>query len=332
MTKTYKDQVIVVTGGAGFIGSQIIRALNERGFCNILVVDDLGEDGRWKNLIQLKFIEIIPTAALLELMKGRPHEIQSIIHMGAITDTTFTDLQALMEKNYRYTLDLIEFAVKHEIAFLYASSCSIYGDGAFGFDDDPEKMGCYKPLNPYAFSKYLVDQYVINEKLLDHVVGLRFSNVYGPGEAHKGKMASIVYQMYHQIRQNGKARLFASNHPDIANGEQIRDFVYVKDVADLVVDLMRIDLNGIYNIGASKSRSFNEVAKALFKSMGMPPKIEYIAMPAELEKQYQSITYASTERLNKKIEELGFPLRTMRSIEEGICDYVHHLEGRLLIC
>lgn len=317
--------LIIVTGAAGFIGSQIVKELNARGYQRLVLVDDLGQDTRWQNLVGCHFLEMISPKDLFSFLKENKETVRAIIHMGAITDTTFSNVEKLMEDNYRYTLKLIAFATKHAVRFIYASSCSVYGNGAFGFEDDPMKIKEFSPLNPYALSKYLIDCFIVEQKLLHKVTGLRFSNVYGPGEGHKGNMASLVYKMYDQIEKEGSVRLFASETSLVQDGEQRRDFVYVKDVAQVVVDLMGLSVYGIYNLGAGVSRSFNELAKVLFKHVEKAVHINYIPMPENLSKQYQSLTLAPLHRLKEAMEKAGGSLRAMRSIEEGIADYLSYL-------
>jgi len=312
--------VIIVTGGAGFIGSNIVAALNAQGHNDILVVDELGEGSKWKNLYNKRFYDIIYEDALLEFIKrNSPADgIEAVIHMGACTSTTERDADYLLENNYHYSVRLAEWALSGGVRFIYASSAAIYGDGNLGFLDDDEQCINYKPLNMYGFSKQLFDNWVIDNELQERVVGLRFFNVFGPNEAHKDDMASVAYKAFFQAARGGKVKLFKSANPDYQDGEQKRDFIYVKDCAKVACwFLENKDANGIFTLGTGKARSWNDLAGALFSALGKEKRIEYIDMPTKLIKQYQYFTEADVT----KLRDVGYS-DEFTSLEDAVAEYV----------
>jgi ADP-L-glycero-D-manno-heptose 6-epimerase len=317
--------MIVLTGGAGFIGSVLLWRLNAAGIDDVLVVDRLGTESKWTNLVGKRFRMLVtPDALIADIEQGTLDNVRAIIHMGACTDTTERDADYLAENNYRYSIRLATYAVTQGIPFVYASSASIYGDGSQGY-----RVGStlqHRPLNAYALSKYLFDCWIEQQSLLDHVVGLRFFNVFGPNEYHKGAMASMVYKSFLQIQNSGKVKLFASTTPEYADGEQKRDFVYVKDVAEIIVKLVESELSGrpirgIYNVGSGRARSWNELVQAVFAAFGRTPAIEYIPMPDELRGQYQNFTQADMAPLADAFQRNGWTLPAT-SLEEAVGDYV----------
>jgi ADP-L-glycero-D-manno-heptose 6-epimerase len=311
------DRSIIVTGAAGFIGSNVISELNKMGIDKeIIVVDDFHHSPKWKNLIQKKTSDLLSRYEFFEWIHDRPDEVKAIVHLGANSSTRGTDGDLYYELNYRYTIELARFAADHGIRFIYASSASTYGDGSEGFSDNHEYIDYLKPLNLYGFSKHMTDQWMLRNDMLDQVVGLKFFNVYGPFEAHKGQMASMVYHMYHQIKKDGKVKLFKSNHPSYKDGDHLRDFIYVKDAAKIVVEFLFNDKTGIYNVGTGNPRTFNDMAKAIFKSMDLAPSIEYIHMPEDLSKTYQNYTKAEMDKLS---DIMNLP---NTSLEDGVDEYV----------
>ena len=308
--------MIVVTGGAGFIGSNIVHALNLRGEENILIVDNLGKGDKYKNLIGLKFYDYVHMDDFIKKVDDRDfifsEDIDVIFHEGACSDTMEYDVNYMMKVNYEYSKKLLELCLDEGIPFIYASSASTYGEGANGFT---EKDECENALNPYAFSKLLFDRHVRkvlieyadeDEYYLPPIIGLRYFNVYGAQEQHKGRMASIVYQMYQQIKNSGVIKLFKGSD-GYADGEQRRDFISVDDVVK--VNLWAYDdeeiVSGIYNCGTGKAHTFNEVAQAVIKALGTG-KIQYIDFPPELEGKYQSFTQADTKNLIRAGYDGGF--------------------------
>lgn len=314
---------IVVTGGAGFIGSNLVLALNERGEEKILIVDHLGSSIKWKNLLGLKFLDYLDRDDFLKLLEeDRLGKIRAIFHLGACSNTTVTDLQYLYRNNYLYSIKLCEYAMKRDILFIYASSAATYGDGALGFRDDEELLDRLRPLNPYGFSKHLFDLWLLRRGLLGKVVGLKYFNVYGDREFHKGEMRSVVLKAYEQIKSEGKVRLFKSYDPRYEDGGQLRDFIYVKDAVDITLFFFENpQIKGLFNVGTGKARTFNDLVKAVFASLGLPPVIEYIEMPERLRKQYQYYTEADISKLKR----VGYN-RPIRSLEEGVREYVQFLE------
>jgi len=321
--KLYEDQLIVITGGVGFIGSCLVRLLNDHGITNIVVVDELGNSEKWKNLVGKRVADVIPKNQFFAWLEGREALIEAFIHLGACTRTTETDASYLLENNYRFSQKLVQYALKNGQRFIYASSAATYGDGSMGFSDDHKKMDTLRPLNMYGLSKQLFDLWLKGEGLLEQVVGLKFFNVFGPNEWHKGRMASAILHMLPHAQKEGVVKLFQSSDPaQFGDGEQKRDFIYVKDVVRMIYAFLKNDAYGIYNIGRGVGTTWNEVAKALFKAIGKPPKIEYIPMPADLIGKYQNYTCADMKKTRSVLKSAA----DTSSIEDSVSDYVkNHL-------
>jgi ADP-L-glycero-D-manno-heptose 6-epimerase len=321
--------MIVVTGGAGFIGSAIVWRLNKLDEKKIIIVDELGKDEKWKNLVSLSFEDFVHKDEFISsvLADDVPFKIETIIHMGANSSTTEKDADHLLFNNYEYTKELAKYSVKNDIRFIYASSAATYGDGSLGFDDDESKLETLRPLNMYGYSKQLFDLWANRNRLLNKIVGLKYFNVFGPNEYHKGDMRSVVHKAFEQIRDVGKVRLFKSLNPKFKDGEQMRDFIYVNDAVDMTLFFLdRKDKTGIYNVGSGKARTWNDLVAALFKSMGKPLNIEYINLPEHLKDKYQYFTEARLE----KIKTTGYN-KTITSLEKGVNDYVNHLQGKIFL-
>ncbi len=311
--------MITVTGGAGFIGSALVWQLNRLGEEEITIVDSLGTSEKWKNLRTLRFRNYIDKADFLaQLPKLGPQ--RAIIHLGACTDTTATDATYLIRNNYEYSKRVIEYAIEHHIRLIYASSAAVYGDGTLGYDDDPELIERMRPLNIYGYSKQMVDHWAHNRKIMTHVAGLKFFNVFGPNEYHKGEMRSVVHKAWEQIKADGRVRLFKSYDPRYADGEQMRDFIYVKDAVAVIVRLLEMPATcGFLNVGTGTARSWRDLATAVFQALELPPSIEYIEMPAELRGKYQYFTEAEVKRLRESGWEEDFT-----SLEDAVADYVRN--------
>ncbi|MGD1043375.1 MAG: ADP-glyceromanno-heptose 6-epimerase [Sedimentisphaerales bacterium] len=322
--------MIVVTGGAGFIGSALVAALNKRGIDDITVVDRLGSDQRWKNLVNLRFADYLDKEEFLEMVAEDvlPFSAEAVFHLGACSSTTETDASFLMENNFEYTRQLAQWTTEEGIRFIYASSAATYGDGESGFADDEEKLETLKPLNPYGYSKQLFDLWAKRNGLLGKIAGLKYFNVFGPNEYHKADMRSFVLKAFEQINTTGKVRLFKSHKPDYRDGEQKRDFLYVKDAVDMTLFFFdNPDTSGIYNLGAGVARSWNDLAKAVFAAMGKKPNIEYIDMPDSVRNQYQYFTEADITKLRN----IGYD-KQITSLEESVKDYVqNYLERGIYI-
>lgn len=321
--------MFVVTGGAGFIGSVVIAEL-ENNFPNtpIAVVDWLEEDDRWKNINKRTISNLIFPEDTFEFLEDHHSEIKAIIHMGAISTTTETNVNKIVEQNIGYSLDLFDWCTENDIPFIYASSAATYGEGEHGFNDsiDPAHLKKLQPLNPYGFSKHMVDKAIIqkNEKP-SQWVGLKFFNVYGPNEYHKSGQKSVVAHAFKQIQETGKMKLFKSHHPDYEDGMQLRDFVYVDDIAKNIIWFIKNpQVSGIFNQGTGKARSFKDLTIATFKAMNLPEKIEYIDMPENLQKQYQYFTEANMNNFNHVYKEHEGKEYTPTSLEEGVTDYVQN--------
>lgn len=316
-----KRQNIIVTGGAGFIGSGVIRHLNDKGHSNLIVVDELAKTEKWKNLVGKQFVDFIPKQQFFDWLKGREDEIRAFIHLGACSSTVETDASYLLENNYRFTIRLAEYAFQHAKRFIYASSAATYGDGNRGFSDDHAALEGYHPLNMYGYSKHLVDLRLKREGLLNHAVGLKYFNVFGPNEYHKGRMASAITHILPTAKRDGVIRLFKSSEPSqFGNGEQKRDFIYVKDVARMTCAFLDNQATGIFNIGSGRASTWNELASAVFKALGQPARIDYIDMPADLIGKYQNYTCAD---MRKTQEILGSETRC-QPLEESVVEYVRN--------
>ena len=312
--------MIIVTGGAGFIGSAIIAALNGRGIDDILVVDALGPNEKWKNLRNLSFADYVEKDDFLEMVLAGKlvTPIEAVLHLGACSSTTETDASFLLKNNYEYSKLLAQWAADGGIRFSYASSAATYGDGSAGFSDDEEKIDTLKPLNMYGYSKQLFDLWARRTKLFEKIVGLKYFNVFGPNEYHKGDMRSFVIKAFEQINARGKVRLFKSHRSEYKDGEQMRDFIYVKDAADMTLFFLdEPEVGGLFNIGTGTARTWNDLVRAVFAAMGKEPDIEYIDMPEEIARHYQYFTQADITKLCNA----GYE-KQMTSLEDAIKDYV----------
>ncbi|ACF14991.1 ADP-L-glycero-D-manno-heptose-6-epimerase [Chloroherpeton thalassium ATCC 35110] len=313
--------MIVITGGAGFIGSAMLWHLNQQGISDAFVVDELSKTEKWQNLAGLQFSEYFHKNEFLDyLLNEKNSDIDAIIHMGAISATTETDADLLMKNNFEYTKSLALFSVQHNIRFIYASSAATYGNGDMGYSDELADTFKLRPLNMYGYSKHLFDLWAIKNEIINKIVGLKFFNVFGPNEYHKDDMTSVVFKAYHQILETGKVRLFKSHRPDFTDGGQSRDFVYVKDCLKVMQWLMENpQVNGVYNIGTGKARSFYDLTAATFAAMDKPINIEYFPMPEHLQGKYQYFTQADMS----KLQQAGCPV-TFGSLEENVKDYVQN--------
>ena len=311
--------MIIVTGAAGFIGSYLMKKLNEENFNAIIAVDKFDDPWKNKNLEGLRVQEKVDLD-LFHPWFDKHHElVEFIFHMGAITDTSEFDTQLLNRLNTQYTKDLWTRCIQYQVPLVYASSAATYGLGEMGYDDDEILIPKLKPLNPYGQSKQDFDVWALEQKLKPFFwAGLKFFNVYGPNEYHKGRMASVVLHTFNQVRKNGKMKLFRSHNPQFKDGEQMRDFVYVKDVADVCYFLMNNrKKSGIYNLGSGKARTFLDLTRAVFKALDKPESIEFIDTPVDIRDKYQYFTEAKMEKLKK----IGYS-KTFHSLEEGAADYV----------
>ncbi len=312
--------MIIVTGGAGFLGSALVWKLNAAGRDDILVVDNLGCGEKWKNLVNRRFADYLHKDAFLASITAGtdPFGVQAVFHLGACSSTTETDAEYLMRNNFAYAKAVARYALAHGARLVVASSAATYGDGSAGFDDDPAGLEALRPLNMYGYSKHLFDLWAKREGLLEKLASLKFFNVFGPNEYHKNDMRSVVCKAYKQIRETGKLKLFKSYHAPYPDGGQQRDFLYVKD-AVAVMDwlLEHPQANGICNVGSGAARTWNDLAAAVFAAMDREPKVEYVDMPEALRGKYQYFTEARTERLRAA----GYD-REFMSLEDGVSDYV----------
>jgi len=310
--------MFLVTGGAGFIGSNVVASLNEAGASDVAVSDLLGKgDAKWRNLAKRQVVDLVPPAELMAWLEGR--KLDAVIHMGAISDTTATDSDRVMENNFRASLRLLDWCTQARTPFIYASSAATYGDGSEGFDDDwsPASLRKLRPMNLYGWSKHLfdlavADRHVKKEKLPPHWAGLKFFNVYGPNEYHKGHMASVLAKVFDEAKAGKPVKLFKSHREGIADGDQRRDFVYVDDAVAVLRWLLEATaVNGIFNVATGKAESFRDVIGAMFTALRKPPNIEYIEMPETIRGQYQYFTQGNVERLRRAGYNAGFtPLET----------------------
>ncbi|MDP8258260.1 MAG: ADP-glyceromanno-heptose 6-epimerase [Candidatus Aadella gelida] len=317
--------MIILTGGAGFIGSCFLKKLNEESITDIIVVDDLDESDKWRNLTSKKFIDYVQKDDFLDLIReGKISKPSSVVHMGACSSTTLSDSDHYIKNNYEYSKHLATWALQKKASFLYASSAATYGDGSCGYSDSEDNMGGLTPLNMYGYSKHMFDMWALNSGLIKKITGLKFFNVFGPNEYHKEDMRSVICKALPAVRDTGKMSLFKSYNEKYPNGGQMRDFIYIKDAADVMYHLfMHPEITGIYNLGTGKARTWEDLAKAIFAALGKTPKIEYIDMPETLREKYQYFTQADMTKLRNT----GCPLK-FRSLEESIKDYVGYLENR----
>ena len=311
--------MIVITGAAGFISSCLISKLNDNGFTDIVAVDDFSNSLKLRNWNTKKIRCTLERKLFFDWLKDNQQQVEFIFHLGARTDTTEFNKQIFDELNLNYSKAIWHACVQYHIPLVYASSAATYGSGEFGYNDNESLIPQLKPLNPYGDSKNDFDNWALTqEKKPFFWAGLKFFNVYGPNEYHKGRMASVIFHAYHQIRETGQMKLFKSHRNHFNDGEQMRDFIYVKDVVDVCYFLMHHRKNsGIYNVGSGKARSFNNLVKQTFLSLGVIENIEYIDMPADIRDTYQYFTEANME----KLKNIGYHC-TFHSLEEGIDDYI----------
>ena len=320
--------MFLVTGGAGFIGSNIVAGLNEAGSTDVVVSDLIGrDDAKWRNLAKHQVVDLVPPAELARWLETR--KLDAVIHMGAISDTTATDGDLVMENNFRLSLRLLDWCTLTRTPFIYASSAATYGDGSYGFDDDwsLEALRSLKPMNLYGWSKHLFDLAVVDrcmkkEKMPPHWVGLKFFNVYGPNEYHKGHMASVLAKVFDLAKSGQPVKLFKSHRDGIADGDQCRDFIYVDDAVSVLRWLLETTgINGIFNVGTGKAESFRDMIGAMFKALGKPANIEYVDMPPAIRGQYQYFTEARVERLRRAGYNTGFtPLEA--AVDQYVTGYL----------
>ncbi|QDU63155.1 ADP-L-glycero-D-manno-heptose-6-epimerase [Planctomycetes bacterium Pan216] len=316
--------MIVVTGGTGFIGSNLVAALEEQEVGEIAVVDSFGVGDRWKNLAKRELAAVVAPSACIDYLNANKQKVEMIFHMGAISSTTEQDVDLIIANNFTFSLALWHWCARNQVRFVYASSAATYGDGSRGFRDDqtPDALAQLRPLNAYGWSKHLFDRRIIRlaseGTKPPQWAGLKFFNVYGPNEYHKGDMKSVVAKSYPVAAKGETVRLFKSHHPEFADGGQLRDFVSVNDCVNVMSWLREhSDVNGIFNLGTGKARSFADLVRAVFSALGREPQIEYIDMPENLRDRYQYYTQAEMSRLTQA----GYD-RAFLSLEDGVADYV----------
>ncbi len=314
---------ILVTGGAGFIGSALVHALNQLGRDDILVTDLLGNTEKWRNLVPLSFAGYLEAGQLLEIIEKEDpslDDIGLILHLGACSSTMETDAAYLVRNNYQYTAALASWALKRDVRFLYASSAATYGDGAQGMDDKSDDLTALRPLNMYGYSKHLFDLHAQRKGWLRRLTGLKYFNVYGPNEDHKDQMRSLVNKAYHQICQTGRLQLFRSHRPDYKDGEQERDFLYVKDAVDMTLHLAATpEATGLYNLGSGEANTWIALANAIFAAMDREPSIDFIDIPENIREKYQYHTRANIAKLRGT----GY-VKPLTPLADAVDDYVRN--------
>jgi ADP-L-glycero-D-manno-heptose 6-epimerase len=311
--------MIVITGAEGFIGSCLVERLNADGYNDLILVDDFGSSPRLQNLVGKKFTAKVERVDFFEWLDANENQVQFIFHIGARTDTTEMDEAIFKLLNIDFTESLWKKCVQYGLPIVYASSAATYGEGEFGYDDDETKLNQLQPLNPYGRSKNEIDKWIIaQERKPFFWAGLKFFNVYGPNEYHKGRMASVILHAYNQIVENGKISLFRSHRDTYKDGEQKRDFIYVKDLVDVCIHFMHSRKNsGLYNLGTGKARTWNDLAKSIFKAANKPIDITYIDIPEDIREKYQYFTEANMQ----KLIDAGYT-KPFTPIEDGVADYV----------
>jgi len=322
----FSDARVLVTGGAGFIGSALVWALNRRGCENIVVCDRLGTDERWRNLTPLRFADYIEADDLLPcLQTGALGKFDLVLHLGACSSTTERDAGFLIRNNFEFTKNLAVWALEQKsrgqkTRFVYASSAATYGDGSMGMADDESKLDTLRPLNMYGYSKHLFDLHARRAGFLNQIVGLKYFNVFGPNEDHKGDMRSLVHKSTAQVRTEGLIRLFKSYRPDFQDGEQKRDFLYVKDCVAMTLHLAAVPkAGGLYNVGCGQARTWIDLANSVFAALDRKPKIEFVEMPEAIRDKYQYFTQANLARLRAA----GYTAPVM-PLEDAVSDYVRN--------
>lgn len=313
--------MIVVTGGAGFIGSGIVSFLNSKGIKDIIVVDNVSETEKWKNLVGKKYIEYMHKSKFLDWLYNNEESknVEIVIHMGACSSTTEKDFDYLYTNNYIFTKKIWKWCCDEDKRLIYASSAATYGDGSIGFDDDLKLIDSLEPLNGYGYTKHVFDLWSLEQnRKPKQYVGLKFFNVYGPNEYHKGTMASVILHAFNQIKESGQVKLFKSYKTGYSDGEQRRDFIYVKDLLKVINFLIENEkVSGIFNVGTGKARSYNDLANSVFKALNLESNIKYVDMPEKLKDKYQYFTEANITSLRKA----GYT-EEFYSLEDGTCDYV----------
>ena len=311
--------MIIVTGAAGFIGSCLIQRLNEEGFNDLILVDDFSHPEKVNNYSSKHFTQYIERKNFTEWLKNNQRFVQLVFHIGARTDTTEFNQTIFDELNLNFTKEVWKICVEYGLPLVYASSAATYGDGSFGYEDDHAIIPKLQPLNPYGISKNEFDKWALKQDRSPYFwAGLKFFNVYGPNEYHKNRMASVIFHAYNQIEKNDTMKLFRSHNPSYKNGEQLRDFIYVKDVVDVCMFLMKHRKDsGIYNLGSGQARTFLDLVKNTFKAMNKPEKIEFIDTPIDIRDKYQYFTEANMNKLRS----IGYA-KTFYTLEEGVDDYV----------
>ncbi len=315
--------MLLVTGGAGFIGSNVVAALNDAGHSDVVVCDHLGTDGKWRNLAKRQLVDIVPPSELLDWLKGR--KLDAVIHLGAISETTATDGDLVIETNFRFSMRLLDWCTANAVPLIYASSAATYGDGAEGFDDDASLPALKKlrPMNLYGWSKHLFDLAVAErvargDRLPPQWAGLKFFNVFGPNEYHKGSMMSVLARRFDDVKAGRVVQLFKSHRKGIADGDQRRDFIYVDDVVRVIMWLLATpSVSGLFNVGTGKARSFRDLMLAAYAALGARPNIEYIDMPEQIRGSYQYFTQSKVDRLHRAGYNGGFT-----TLEDSVKAYV----------
>jgi ADP-L-glycero-D-manno-heptose 6-epimerase len=318
-----KSAMIVVTGAAGFIGSCLVEFLNQKGFNNLILVDDFSRDDKKPNLAKKRFITQIEREQFFDWLHAQKPKIEFFFHIGARTDTTEFNYSVHQHLNVEYSQRVWDYCTVQKIPLVYASSAATYGAGELGYDDSHDVVEKLKPLNPYGISKNEFDKWVLHQTGENHPpfwTGLKFFNVYGPNEYHKGRMASVIFHAFHQIKNTGVVRLFKSHRPDFNDGKQLRDFVYVKDVLKVCYWLMENEPpSGIYNLGTGMARAFDDLVRATYAGMDLAPQIQFIDMPEDIREKYQYFTEANM----KKLQGAGYS-EEFYSLEKGVNDYVRN--------
>jgi len=321
----YDDQLIVITGASGLLGSNVVRCLNDQGYFNLLLVDDIKTAGGWRNLWHKRFVDLVPTRDLFHFLQGRETDVEAFIHLGGCVGGGAQDGDLLIKENYRFSVDLVRYALPRGQRFIYVSTASTYGDGRWGCSDEEAQLDRLEPPNLYSFSKHMFDKWIEEQEVWNKVVGLKLFTIFGPNEWHASPSEAIVRELARHIQERGVAPIFKSERPDqYEDGEQCYDFYYVKDAARMIYFFLKNDVSGLFNVGSGETHTWKELASALFAAFDKPERFEYSVMPREFGAFHSQNLCADLEKLHRVLKENQLVFCNQFTFSSAIGDYVHH--------